>query len=357
MIPPGEPIFAPTPPVRPKPRRGFTFRFIAIGLIVSLLMAAAAAAFIYWRYIRYERVAARHIPPDSVAAVRVDVEQVVLYEPVRRHLLPLVDDLGDAAKQPAVAPRLKRIQQYSGIELGVDLREIVLARAERTSDWVVVLGGKFPKKDVLSGLAKMFAEEGQPWQLSADGRALVSAAGMALGQASDGSLILASTLARLESARPAQATDQRLGLPLDAAAGFALQGRLLHDLATGPVLFVLPALADLRSIERVTGGVVLEDAVEVRAELWLQPAANAEKVRDSVQQVLQHLSSAAGLLPGGEALGGQQALAAARVEAKRPNQVLIHVPWQREQLDRAAEFLAATVRTWVAASHLGPSTP
>ena len=67
-------------------RRSFSHRVVFSGLVLSLVLALGVAGYIYFRYVRYERVAAQHVPAGSVAALRVDLEKVVLARAVRWHL-------------------------------------------------------------------------------------------------------------------------------------------------------------------------------------------------------------------------------------------------------------------------------
>src|SRR5690606_26431650 len=101
------------------------------------------------------------------------------------------------------------------IELGVDLRELVLGWGPGATEWVLVVGGRFPREGVLDGLQRVLNEEGAVWRRSPDGAALLSERGIALGQAADGSLIAASNESALRGALPVTDTQERLGLPLE----------------------------------------------------------------------------------------------------------------------------------------------
>jgi hypothetical protein len=104
----------------PPGRRGArSFRSVALGGVALGALIIAVAVSLYLRYIHYERVAARHVPAGSVLALRIDVEQVDLYEPVRRHLIPL---LGGPARSPGeAAAAVARLEEHTGLKRG-DLR-------------------------------------------------------------------------------------------------------------------------------------------------------------------------------------------------------------------------------------------
>ena len=177
--------------VPPRRRVARSFRAVALGGVVLGLLIAAVAVSLYLRYIHYERVAARHVPPGSVLALRIDVEQVALYEPVRRHLVPL---LGGPSRSPGdAAATVSRLEERTGIKRG-DLREIAVARGATRADWVVILGGIFPRGTSTGVLAAALAAEDPAWAPSMDGSVVVHRGlGVAVGRAADGSVLLGSS--------------------------------------------------------------------------------------------------------------------------------------------------------------------
>src|SRR5262245_12328516 len=122
---------------RPVPAR--VLAFAGAGVAAALVLVAFVA---YRELIHYERRAIEHVPEGAELALRVDLEQVVLFDPVRRHLLPLLDraPLGDAPVEPV--SRLLRLRE-AGVNLGMDLREVVFARIEPGAGWLLALGGIF----------------------------------------------------------------------------------------------------------------------------------------------------------------------------------------------------------------------
>src|SRR5688500_1201740 len=95
-------------------RTGLPYWAVAGGFGALLAVGSAGAVVIYFRLIRYERVVAPHVPRDAAFVVRLDVEQAIVYEPFRRHLLPLADrGRAPASAGPArvLEPRLERIKR------------------------------------------------------------------------------------------------------------------------------------------------------------------------------------------------------------------------------------------------------
>ena len=125
-------------------RRARSFKSVAIGAVALGVVVLSVMFALYLRYVHYARVACLHLPASTVLALRVDVEQAIFYEPIRRHILPL---FGGPSGSPTEADaRLSRIEVRSRLKRG-DLREIVVGRGATRGDWVIVLGGIFPRAD------------------------------------------------------------------------------------------------------------------------------------------------------------------------------------------------------------------
>jgi len=325
-------------------RPSFSHRRVFVGFALSLLAAAGAAIYLYVAYIRYDRGAALHLPQGTAAALRLDLEKVVLYEPVRRHLLPLANELppGRSGAQVPARTRLERVQSATGIELGVDLRELVLGWGPGPADWVLIVGGRFPRTGVLDGLQRVLGEEGAVWHRSSDGAALISQGGIALGQAVDGTLIAASNEASLRAALPLTDTHQRLELPTEGPGGFALQGDRVRALIPVPLRLLVPPLRVVDDIEHVHGDLALGPEVVLSTQLRLQ-SATAEQVVQQLQQLSQNARRLAAL-PGVPA-GPVQAAERLAAEVNGPQEVRVTASWTRDEVDAAARELAGVLRT------------
>jgi len=318
-----------------------SYRAVFAGLIASFVLVALAAVWAYFHFLRYERVAARHLPPDTTAAARIDVEQVVLFAPVRKHLIPLVDEIGDA---PGLEPRLQRITRETGVKVALELRELVLARGPTSADWVLVIGGRFPDHGLIEGIDRVLRGEGAVWRVSADGRSIVGPSGIALGQAKDAALVLASSSARLALALSPNDTYARLGLEPEGAGGFAVSTAALRDLGGVPLGFGVISPPNLDLVERLRGKLALGSAVEVNAQIELGVGADAARFASDLRGMLSGLVAAWALLPGADYAGERTALAKTQVEVGAPNLVTVRFPWPREDVERGAASLAALIR-------------
>jgi hypothetical protein len=326
----------------PKPlSRGRSFKLVGGVFFALIALGLAGAAFVYVTMIRYERVAALHLPPAATSAVRVDLEKVVLYEQFRKHLLPLIDDLRrDSGDQRP--PRLKRIQAKTKIELALDIREIAAARGAG-GKWAIVVGGKFPKHGVIEGLAEVLREEGIEARLEANPRRLIVPSGVSIGQAEDGSIIVASSQDWLEGALPVQETHARLGLSREAAASFSTLAEPLAELGRHPAALAIPALREATRIRRVTAelapGEPLQGTARVELEPGVEPAAAVARVQ-SLLSGLERLLRLAGSDLAGEAA----ILGSAEVSPAGSDAVWVQFEWQHEQLDRGTRSLADQIR-------------
>jgi hypothetical protein len=332
--------------------RRVSWKLVMGGLAALTLAALVSAVVIYEKYIQYDRIAALHLPPDTTAAARVDVEKLELYDPVRKHLLPLLDDSwgGPGAGPSSLPPRRERIRVRTGIDPAIDLREIVAARGPTWHEWVVVVSGKFPRRGVVTGMAKVLAEEGAGWRLSPDKQTLLAPTGAALGQAADGSVILASSAARLGQALPSQDTYRRIGLDNQAAAAVAASGQLVRSYASSPARFVAPSLARLQALERVSGVVQLGHPLQATVHVALRPDREAAAMKQSLSALLGGLVRLSALVPGRDFGGERAALGRAVIHVAGPHALDVRFSWKPDEVDRGAISLARAVRHWTGSS-------
>lgn len=226
--------------------RGGALSFPVVAAIFGtlLVLGVALGIVIHRSYVGFARVAAYHVPPDATLVVRWDIEKVGLFEPTRRFLLPLLDEVHAPAPAPSVAPehrsplvallpstgpvkttppgRRDRFADESGSMIARDLREVLVAFGPSDGDWAVVLGAAFPKGDMVAALGRTFAKEGWPWRDLGHDR-LVSPAGAAIGRTEDGALVLASSVARLDAVLPVREVDPQI--PRVGAGSLLLRNR------------------------------------------------------------------------------------------------------------------------------------
>lgn len=192
-------------------RAGVAPRWVFGALLLSFIGAFGAAFWIYQRYVAFERRAARHVVDGAWFAVRADLEKIVLYAPFRDEMLPLVQE---PKADPRLKPRLIRLRQHTGVELGVDVREIVFSRGKRPGSWVLAVAGMFPKAGVVQGIHDLLVEEGHQPRFETGSERLFLSTGVVVEQASDNVVLFASDPEALASALPPSDRYQALELGL-----------------------------------------------------------------------------------------------------------------------------------------------
>jgi hypothetical protein len=274
---------------------------------------------IYFKFVAYGRVAARHLPEDTWLAARIDVETLLISDPVRARLLPLFEQ--GVSTRAKLKPRSERFRAHTGVELGRDLREIVLGVTAH--GWVLVFGGKFPKAGLIEGLQTTLSEEHTVATL--DGDQLQVQNGPGIGQASDGALIVASDASRLREALRGGDTYLKLGLPPEGAGGFALLVR--ERIPPG-----------FEPFERISGALQLgrELGREARVDMAVRLVPGASAAPAGISRAFATLGAAAPA-----AAAARRPLERAQVQPRRADQVSVTVVWTRAELDAGATWLAA----------------
>jgi hypothetical protein len=246
-----------------KPDRGGGQSFLVVGGVFALLLSLGVSlgVHIHRRYVAAERVVARHLPFDATLVVRWDVEKVTTFEPTRRYLLPLVDS--PRAVRPAA--RTELLKQATGLNLGRDLRELALVFGPRGDDWAVLVGGSFPKTDLLAASERLLAAEGWRWTRAGSDR-LTAPEGVALGQATDGTVAFASSTGFLTRVLPVSAEEPQVprtgagglvarvaepGFPADARALLSPLGELVELRAQAEWGSPLPVTVTWRYVDSV----------------------------------------------------------------------------------------------------------
>jgi hypothetical protein len=316
-----------------------SFRAVALGGVVLGVLIGAVLVSLYLRFLRYDRVAGRHLPADSVLAVRVDVEQVSLYEPVRRHLLAL---LGGPSRAPAEAEAtLGRLEERTGLKRS-DLRELVVGRGAAREDWVLVLGGIFPRGGSNALLATALAAEDPAWAPSADGDVVVhQGLGVAVARAADASLLIASSRRYLETAREPTQTYEHLGLALSGAGGIAMKKVGVRELASWPSVLSDEALsAALGGVESIEAMTALTEQTIVTVSLRDDGHGAASSAIREFLSICRGFDRSAG--PGEAILRAGAERAGTTPESAGVAKVTL--AWERPEVDRAFQLLADAIQ-------------
>jgi hypothetical protein len=177
-------------------RQSVPAKYIYVGLVISLVLAVCFSLFVYVKYIRYEARALRHIEPQQyVVAASVAVEQAVVYEPFRRHILTVFE-----AHRKAKESRALHLERKTGLELGVDTREIAFG-LRPDGKVAIAVGGLFRRERFVSGVAQLLNDEGFVAEVVGNPPRVRGPRGATVGVARDGVLVVGADDAAYASAQ------------------------------------------------------------------------------------------------------------------------------------------------------------
>jgi hypothetical protein len=306
------------------------------------------AVLVYFTVFHYTPVAARHIPPGTTVAIRVDLVEVATFGPVRRHLIPLADEVTPGSVVPSgKKTRTERVGEAVGFSPNRDLREVIVCFVGAPERVVLLVGGNIPRGKLVPGLkAVADQEKSTAWLLAGD---LLKASGVVVGQAEDGTAVVASDEALLRAALPEGQEDARLGLGSDRSVNFAIAGDVWQQLSGSSYGSVLESLRNLRSLGAVSGWVTLGATPRIESRVRVAPGANPEDGKAALYRIftdLRRLSELRRKLDGSSVdfAGEEQALAQTGVETREGGVLRATTPWPYDGLDRGARELAQKLR-------------
>lgn len=324
------------PATKGRRRRAFSFRTVSLGGLALAVVILGVFGLLYARFVHYERVARRHVPTGAIAAFRIEVEQAALYEPFRRHWLPL---LGGPGAPPAEADaRLRRIEHRVGFGRA-DLRELMLAIGPGTRDWVVVLGGISSGRLTMSELLAALASEGQVWKLAENARVLTHAdTGVAVTVADDRAIVVASTPERaLAALAPAS---HELELP-SGPFGFVITGEAGRHAPAVPDVPAADLPGWLGRARSTAGSLEIGERVALTVDLT---GADDAGSRDLARQGLNILRSFRRSDPSALLRFGRAGIDRGRLSTGVTGAGRIVLVWEKEELDAAFQAAAEALR-------------
>jgi hypothetical protein len=228
-------------------RRGFGAMAIFGAVMGALALLGLGAAAIYFVYFHYKPVAVQHLPRRCVVAARVDLVDVAFFDPLMNKLIPAIDEATRPPPPPVptpAGPSLKeRLKVQANINVDRDIREVAACAFQDTTipsgtkdallgyRAVIAVGGRF-RSGTVPGLFEALKPELAPYapRLDGAGEAAVirltlpagsSTITVLIGQAEDGTLLIAPNDASLASAKEQRSEDEA-----HAATGLKQQGSI-----------------------------------------------------------------------------------------------------------------------------------
>lgn len=334
-VPPTQRDPEPTQPAAEPPKRS-PMRGLVAAFIAMFVLGATTAVVLWFLVFSYKPTAVAHVPAGSNVVIRIEPTDIVLFGPVRNHLLPLV--LEDKPKEPSFTkvPLAERIRDRTGVRLPVDVREMLIATMDGKSV-VALFGGKISSGKFVSGLAEVAKEENWlGFHLEND---LLLGPKVAIGQAEDGTIVVGTDPAIVMTALPVSEEGAKLGLPEQGAVRFVVAKPAWESLAQGASM--LPEASGFSGVYRGTGTFTLGASPEVVVRLEMAKGGDAAAIEKAVASLLSSLRLLTLLAP--DRFGEKGALQQA-VVGRDGAQVVVRAPWPYEGLDRGAAAIAGQLR-------------
>lgn len=353
--PPGYPAAGPQAPRPASPRRALLIALASGGVLLVAVVA------VYFAVFHYTPVALQHVPPGTTMAVRIDLVDVATYAPVRRHLLPLVDEPVEGTT-PVAGARSDRLADAVGFSPSRDLREVVVCFLGSEDSFVVLVGGNIPKGKLVPGILKVAAAEGSSSFVDGGGIVKAKYGGVFIGQAEDGTAVVATDEASLRAALAVTAEAAALGISSERSVAWAARAQLWADIEKSSYATMLDSLKGLRALDAVNGYVLLGNAPRVESQVRVAPGHSPEDAKATLYRVftdLRRVSELRRKLTGSaqDLAGEEQALAQSGIETKGPDVLRVSTPWPYDGLDRGAQNLAQKIRRARAGLSKPPEPP
>jgi hypothetical protein len=223
----------------------------------------------------------------------------------------------------------------AGLNLGVDVREIVITGGRRDSgQWSVIVGGLFGSHGVVPAVHEALKSGGvRGLSSKGDGTLRFEQWGAVFGQAADGVLIVASDAAQLQAALGQGPRHSELGLPIGGSGAIAAE----FPGGDPPLVPTIPGLSDLTKlrIDLIPGQVV-----ELVAHLLPRSSTSPSGLESTL---LPWLNGDNRPLAAAADWGERALLARARISKNSGDNLVISSHWTRDEFDRALRSLASAV--------------
>jgi hypothetical protein len=334
-------------------RAGISARTLLKLALIAACVVGVGVWVIYRQFIHYERRAVEHLPAEVELVARLDVEKVPVFEPVRRYLLPLIDKL------PVLPPAggesgggeglLARLRTSAGLNLGLDLREILLAQTP-SKGWVLVLGGLFPSRGLVTSIEGMLRAQAVPGLIRQGENLLFQPSGVVLAQADDGCLLVASDPDLLASALPPSLRFADLELPRAGTGALFASAPGIERWLDQP-----EAERDwVKKLRSVSVELRLGADLQLEARLEALSSREVQAVSAGFERWQQSRQLTAPSIPQADWGGERAVLARMQLVKTAQTTVLLTSFWQRAELERAARSLASWLERQLASARPSP---
>lgn len=316
-------------------------RGVLLGLLFLFLAFVGGFGWLYFRLVHFERAAAYHVPTGATFAARLDLQQVALFAPVRKHVLPALIRAEESSQQKA---QLERIEKATDVNLGMDLREVVVfGQGEELG---AAVGGRFPKGGVVEGLSELLAEEPQHGCALSGARLTCVRPSVMLEQADDGTVIAANSIRLLEAALVRSDGYRRLGIEVDSPGSFGLvnPASVLTDV---PLLSRWSLFSELGGVDHIEGQLRLAEETTIRVIAVPRQGVSLADWPDRLSQFRDLSLAVLRLTPGRDYAGERALLSRLRFGTDGKGSATAEAAWLEAEIDQGAQSLGAVLDFWL----------
>jgi hypothetical protein len=317
------------------------------GFFALILLAVGAFAWLYFRLVDVPRVVVHHVPVGARFAARIDLAQIALFAPIRKHVLPVL--LEREGRPLDEKTELERLERATGVNVGMDVFELLLV--ERDSALGFVIGGRLPERGVVEGFFGYLGVDGSHGCSLRGPRLCCARPTVCVEQATDGAVVGATEPQLLEAMLPSGDAYAALGITPEGPGSFGLRVPELGAAGFG-VLGAAVSSSGLGALERIEGHLVLAEEVRLRFEGVPRPGASLADWPEKLETLRDAL--AASLFAPGRDLGGERAVLARLRFGRAGDRVTAEATWQPHEIDQAARSLGAICGAWLGASRNAP---
>jgi hypothetical protein len=355
-------------------RRGFGAMAIVGAVLAAIGLLGVGAIAIYFVFFHYKPVAVQHLPRRCVVATRVDLFDIAFFDPIINKLAPAIEEATRPPPPPGVpppaGPSLKeRLKVQANVNVDRDIREIAACVFNDTTlpsgvkdDFagyraVIAVGGRF-RTGSIPGLFEALRPELAPFspRLEGAGEAAVirltiptkgSGVALLVGQAEDGTLLIAPNDAALASAREQRTEDEAhasTGLKQQGSVELAIDHFLFGVLFgyTTPPTGYENIFKSLGNVKDAHVAITLTKSPKVEVSLDQKTEGAAKDTETALRRLVEMANHELSSIPKDWA-GEHAALGGTRIN-RDDTRVDVKIDFRYPDLDRGAQELSEQIK-------------
>lgn len=355
-------------------RRGFGAMAIFGAVIGAIALLGLGAAAIYFVYFHYRPVAVQHLPRRCVVAARVDLVDIAFFDPIAKQLAPAIEEATKPppppGPQPPAGPSLKeRLRVQANVNIDRDVREIATCVFQDNTlptgvkddlagyRAVFAIGGRF-RQGSIPGLLEALRPELGPLSPRLDGAgetavirlSIPSKAGsitLLIGQAEDGTILIAPNDAALAAAREQRTEDEAhatTGLKQQGSVELAIDHFLfgvIFGMTTAPTGYE-KIFASLATVKDAHVAITLTKSPKMEVSLEQKTEGTAKDTETALRRLVEMANHELSGIPKDWA-GEHAALGGTRVN-REDTRVDVKVDFRYPDLDRGAHEFSEQIK-------------